>query len=239
MTFIVLGDIFMANKQSLLTGAPGRSLLLFALPIIIGNLFQQFYNMADSVIVGRFVGEQALAAVGASYSFTNIFIMVAIGGGIGSSVLTSQYLGAGQLERAKEGYRISYIIILCFGAIIFIVSQLFYRPLLSFFMEIESSPVAYATGESYVRFIGCFLSFLGFKACTDGILRGAGDVIVYMLGNLLNLSIRVAVAQLCSPVWGIQFVWYAVPLGWFVNYVISYLWYRTGHWKRKELVKGP
>ena len=82
------------KKQTLLEGPPGRSLFFFALPMILGNLFQQFYNMADSVIVGRFVGTEALAAVGASYSFTNVFIMVAIGGGIGASVLSSQYLGA-------------------------------------------------------------------------------------------------------------------------------------------------
>ena len=80
----------MDKKQKLLTRSPGRGLFLFALPMILGNLFQQFYNMADSVIVGRYVGVQALAAVGASYSFTNVFIMIAIGGGIGASVLTSQ-----------------------------------------------------------------------------------------------------------------------------------------------------
>ena len=67
---------------------------LFAMPMIIGNLFQQFYNMADSAIVGKFVSENALAAVGASYSLTNVFICIAIGGGVGASVLTSQYLGS-------------------------------------------------------------------------------------------------------------------------------------------------
>ena len=51
----------MNKKQPLLTDTPGRALIVFALPMIIGNLFQQFYNMADSIIVGRFVGENALA----------------------------------------------------------------------------------------------------------------------------------------------------------------------------------
>ena len=69
--------------------------------MILGNLFQQFYNMTDSLIVGRFVGEDALAAVGASYSLTTVFIMIAIGGGMGASVLTSQYLGAGQHGKMK------------------------------------------------------------------------------------------------------------------------------------------
>lgn len=66
-------------KENLITQPPARSLFFFALPMIIGNLFQQFYNMADSIIVGNLVGEDALAAVGASYSFTTVFIMIAIG----------------------------------------------------------------------------------------------------------------------------------------------------------------
>ncbi len=77
----------------MLTDSPGRSLFFFALPMILGNLFQQFYSTVDSIIVGQYVGEDALAAVGASYSLTTVFIMIAIGGGIGASVVISQYLG--------------------------------------------------------------------------------------------------------------------------------------------------
>ena len=83
-----------AEKRDLTTGTPGVRLFLFAVPLILGNLFQQFYNMADSMIVGNYLGQEALAAVGASYALTNVFIMIAIGGGNGASVLTSQYLGA-------------------------------------------------------------------------------------------------------------------------------------------------
>ena len=81
------------KKYNMLTDKPCRSLFFFALPMILGNLFQQFYTTVDSIIVGQFVGEDALAAVGASYSLTTVFIMIAIGGGIGASVITSQYLG--------------------------------------------------------------------------------------------------------------------------------------------------
>ena len=78
-----------------------KALLLFAFPMIIGNLFQQFYTMVDSVVVGRFVSENALAAVGASYSLTNVFISIAIGGGVGASVLVSRYFGARDYRRMK------------------------------------------------------------------------------------------------------------------------------------------
>src|SRR5574344_1830947 len=89
------------KKYNMITDHPGRSLFFFALPMILGNLFQQFYTTVDSIIVGQFVGEEALAAVGASYSLTAVFIMIAIGGGIGASVITSQYLGAERFGRMK------------------------------------------------------------------------------------------------------------------------------------------
>ena len=93
------------GKEYLIQEKPLKALLVFALPMIIGNLFQQFYTMVDSVVVGRFVGEQALAAVGASYSLTTVFISIAIGGGVGASVITSQYFGAREYGKMKSSVR--------------------------------------------------------------------------------------------------------------------------------------
>lgn len=446
-------------KNEMITGSPGKSLFLFALPMIIGNLFQQFYNMADTIIVGQCVGEDALAAVGASYSLTTVFIMVAIGGGIGTSVLTSQYLGAkeygkmktsintallsflvlslilavfgevcspvilrllktpenifadavlylqiyflgmpflfmyniltstfnalgesriplyllifssilnvildlflilqfkmgvagaaaatvfaqgaaavisylilrkrlksyslkdgekvkiydldmlkrgtriaipsiiqqsivsigmllvqsvvngfgssvlagysagsrvesifivpmiatgnavstftaqnlgaGQPKRVKKGYRSAYGIIIGFAIVICLAANLFHEQIISAFVESDSS-LAYETGNAYMTFLGWFFALIGFKAITDGVLRGAGDVGVYMIANLVNLGIRVTVANLLAPVWGVQAVWYAVPMGWCANYLISFAWYLTGRWSRKNIIK--
>ena len=111
----------MQKQQNLTQGKPGRTLFFFALPMIIGNLFQQFYNMADSIIVGQFAGENALAAVGASYSFTTVFIMIAIGGGIGASVLTSQYLGAGRYGKMRTS---AYTFLIAFGIVSVILTAL-------------------------------------------------------------------------------------------------------------------
>ena len=92
----------MQNSDYLISENPMKALVFFSLPMIIGNLFQQAYTMADSAIVGRLVGENALAAVGAAYSLTNIFICIAIGGGIGASVIVSQYFGRGSFGNLKE-----------------------------------------------------------------------------------------------------------------------------------------
>lgn len=89
------------NREYLLRERPGRALWLLALPMMVGNLFQQFYTMADSMIVGRCVSEEALAAIGASYSLTNVFICIAIGGGAGASVLTGRCFGAREYGRLR------------------------------------------------------------------------------------------------------------------------------------------
>lgn len=440
------------EKEYLIREKPLKALLLFAFPMIIGNLFQQFYTMVDSVVVGRFVGENALAAVGASYSLTNVFISIAIGGGMGASVLTSRYfggrnykrmktsvstallsflavsivlggaglllgkeimellntpenimedateylniyfiglpflfmynvlasmfnalgksriplyllifssvfnvvldvimvysfhmgvagvawatliaqgisavmaflifagemksyeggeqsqwfdkrelgemcrialpsiiqqstvsigmmlvqsvvnsfgaqmlagysagmriesicivpmaamgnvmssytaqnLGAGKQERAVKGYHTAYGIVFGFGILLCVILELFYRPLIAMFLGEEGTVLAMNTGMSYMRFIGFFFSFIGLKMITDGLLRGAGDMKVFTIANMVNLCIRVVVAVTMAPRFGIAFVWYAVPMGWLANYLISFARYRTGKWK--------
>ena len=106
------------DKEYLIHQKPIKALFIFALPMIIGNLFQQFYNMADSVIVGRFVGESALAAVGASFSLTNVFISIAIGGGVGASVITSRYFGSRDYGRMKQSVYTSLLIFLLLSLIL-------------------------------------------------------------------------------------------------------------------------
>lgn len=460
------------KKQNMLEGAPGRTLFLFAVPMILGNLFQQFYNMVDSIIVGQFVSEEALAAVGASYSLTTVFVMFAAGGGIGASVITSQYLGAGNLEkmktsvytalitflgvgiglggigfalnrmilsalntpanildmagdylgiyflglpflfmynilssmfnslgdsrtplmllifssvlnvildlwfvisfgmgvsgvaiatviaqgtsavisftllmrklrgysaqeaqeaepsretapasarrifdptilrsmvriaipsilqqsivsigmllvqsvvngfgssvvagysagtriesicivpmistgnavstftaqnmgagqpeRVRRGYRAANCIVFGFAAFILLSLTLLDGQIIGAFVDAGTGSVAYETGVNYLNFIRFFFIFIGLKAITDGVLRGAGDVLVFTSANLVNLGVRVAVAFLFAPIIGVEAVWYAVPVGWGVNYLISGIRYLSGKWSEKRLVE--
>lgn len=470
------------KKYSMLTDSPGKSLFFFALPMILGNLFQQFYSAVDSIIVGQYVGEDALAAVGASYSLTTVFIMIAIGGGIGASVIISQYLGAGLFrkmktsvytalisflavslilgsaglllsrniltalntpenilsdallyldiyfvglpflfmynilssvfnalgnsktplyllifsslfnivmdlafvrglgleiggaaaatvlaqgisavvsfclllralkeyriesgetgkdteeknkeawveqkeeerrgrnlfdvqmlgnmikvaipsmlqqsivsigmllvqsvvngygssvlagytagtriesicivpmiasgnavstftaqnlgaghpERVKKGYLAAVRMAAVFAVMICLILTFFHGNIINAFLEEGSEPIAFETGNAYLTFIAFFFICIGFKAITDGVLRGAGDVVVFTLANLINLGIRVTVAFALSPVWGVQAVWFAIPMGWTTNFVISFVRYLSGKWSRKKLIK--
>ena len=91
----------MSKDEYLITDAPLKALTVFAMPMILGSFFQQVYNMADSIIVGQFVGSSALAAVGACAALTNVFICVALGAGVGAGVLVSRYFGAKDYNKMK------------------------------------------------------------------------------------------------------------------------------------------
>lgn len=88
---------------SMTEGSPAKLLLKFTLPMLIGNLFQQFYNMVDSVVVGRFVGSNALAAVGATGSLNFLFFSLSFGISAGVGVVVSQYFGAGKKDMLERG----------------------------------------------------------------------------------------------------------------------------------------
>ena len=92
-----------AKRQiDLLNGSPGKNLLLFALPMILGNLFQQFYNMADTIIVGRYVGAGALAAVGSTGSINFMINGFCIGAATGFAIPVAQKFGAGDYKGMRK-----------------------------------------------------------------------------------------------------------------------------------------
>lgn len=92
------------NRQDyLLWERPWRAMLIFSLPMMIGGFFQQTYTAVDSMVVGRYVGTGALAAIGACYAFTNVFLWMAQGGGIGASVIISYHFGEQDYRRMKTG----------------------------------------------------------------------------------------------------------------------------------------
>ena len=94
----------MSKDEYLITDAPLKALTVFAMPMILGSFFQQVYNMADSIIVGQFVGSSALAAVGACAALTNVFICVALGAGVGAGVLVSRYFGVAEFAQFANGF---------------------------------------------------------------------------------------------------------------------------------------
>lgn len=118
------------SEEYLITDAPLKALTIFALPMIIGSFFQQVYNMADSIIVGQYVGSAALAAVGACAALTNVFICVALGAGVGAGVLVSRAFGARSYDKMKTIVSTSLISFLVLGAILGALGLALSRPMM-------------------------------------------------------------------------------------------------------------
>ncbi len=106
------------EKRDLTTGNEGKAMVLFALPFIMGNLFQQLYNIVDTIVVGQYIGADALAAVGASFSFMNFLTSVMIGLCMGTSVLFSQLFGAKDITALKKSIFASFVFIAGFTMIL-------------------------------------------------------------------------------------------------------------------------
>ena len=119
-----------SKTMNMTEGSPVRLLIIFAIPMLIGNIFQQMYNMVDSVIVGKFVGADALAAVGATGSVSFLFFALCNGLGSGGGILTAQYFGAGKDESVKKAI-VNSAYILLFGSVLMgAISFIFAKDLL-------------------------------------------------------------------------------------------------------------
>jgi len=112
-------------ERDMTTGSPARILIAFSLPMLFGNLFQQLYNVVDTIVVGNFVGAGALAAVGASTSIVFLLLSVAVGLSMGCSVLVSQYYGAGNLAMMRRAVYVSLVFIMLVGLVLSAAGALF------------------------------------------------------------------------------------------------------------------
>ena len=204
-----------------------------AVPSIVQQSIVSIGMLLVQSVVNSF-GSSVLAGYSAGMRIESICIVPMIAAGNAMSTFTAQNLGAKQPERVKQGYRSAYVIVIGFAVIIWAILSAFHDPIVLAFMDSDSA-AAFATGNAYLTFICWFFAFIGFKAITDGVLRGAGDVGVYMAANLTNLGLRVFVANYFAPIIGVAAVWYAVPIGWAVNFLISFAWFLTGRWSRKVL----
>ena len=111
------------NEKNMTAGSPGKLIITFAIPLMLGNIFQQFYTMADTMIVGRVVGVEALAAVGAGDWLVWLVLGIMTGITQGFSILVSQYYGAGEKENLKCAVAKSYIMTALLSVIVLAVSE--------------------------------------------------------------------------------------------------------------------
>lgn len=151
---------------------PKKTLWRFLLPMLISVMFQQIYNIADSMIAGKFAGEGALAAVGASYPITVIFMAFAVGSNLGASVVVSNLFGAKSFDRMKSAVTTAFIACGVMSAFLTVFGFVFCGTI----MDIIHTPDdIFLDGVLYLKIYVCGLSFLFFYNVCTGIFTALGD----------------------------------------------------------------
>ncbi len=216
-----------------------RRLSLKIIKIAIPSIIQQTIVNLGMLLVQSVVnsfGSQVMAGYAAASRFEGICVIPMVAVGTAVSTFTAQNMGAGQTARVRKGYHASYRLVIAIAIILCLILELFGDTLITAFLDGDSNALAFSTGIAYMKFLGFFYVLIGFKCSVDGVLRGSGDTIVFTVANLVNLTIRVAFAHIFAPVIGVSAVWYAVPLGWLSNYLISFFWYLRGKWQGNRAI---
>lgn len=159
-------------NKDLTVGKPQTVLWGFCLPLFGSIIFQQLYNIADSLVAGKFIGENALAAVGNSYEITLIFIAFAFGCNIGCSVIVSQMFGAKDYKGVKTVVTTAYIFSAVLCGILMLIGILSCAPLLQL---IHTPEELFADSKLYLDIYVCGLPFVFFYNIATGIFSALGD----------------------------------------------------------------
>ncbi len=188
-------------KKDLTQGSVTGNMLLFAAPMILGNLLQQFYNIADTLIVGQFLGSGALAAVGSAYTLMTFLTSILIGMCMGSGALFSYYFGKKEEQKMKDSMRLSFLLTGGVTLLLNLLVMVLRRPILRI-LQVPEELTEMMHTYIWIIFLGIFFVFLyNYFAY---LLRAVGNSVVplYFLGStaLLNVVLDLVFVTLCS--WG-------------------------------------
>ena len=191
------------GNTDLTEGKVWKVIVRFAVPLLVGNLLQQFYNITDSIIVGQFLGKEALAAVSASFFIYYFIISLVIGVGSGTTVVISQLFGAKQYQKVQLAFSSFFIFMLVGGIILSIAGIIFAEPV---FRLTNTPEEVIPQAVAYFRiYIGGTFLFVTLNSIIS-ILRGVGESVRPMLFILITTVLNIAFDLLFILVfkWGIE-----------------------------------
>ncbi|WP_343250163.1 MATE family efflux transporter [Diplocloster hominis] len=169
-------------------GIPWHKILFFTVPMLIGNIAQQLYNTVDSVVVGNYVGDNALAAVGSAGPILNLLIVLFIGISVGAGIMVSQYFGAKKREELSSTIGNCLVLTALASVFVMIVATLAARPLLQL-LNTPDSIIDWCT--SYLRILFLGVAGLAFYNILSGILRGLGDSVSALLYLVISCILNI------------------------------------------------
>lgn len=174
-------------------GKPWQKIILFTIPMLLGNIAQQLYNTVDSVVVGNYVGDNALAAVGSAGPILNLLIVLFVGISIGASIMVSQYFGARDREALSHTIGNCIVLTILASLFVMIIGTIVARPML-ILLKTPDSILDWCTSYLHILFIGG--AGLAFYNILSGVLRGLGDsvsaLIYLVVASVLNIILDLA-----------------------------------------------
>ncbi len=180
----------MSGKMNMTAGSETSCIVRFTLPLLAGNLLQQTYNVADTMIVGRCLGDSSLAAVGATGSITYLFYALCIGLSIGAGVLISQHFGAGRMDRVRSAIVNSAAVTLIFALIATLPAVLLAKPLLTF-LGVKAKLIARSV--TYMRIATAGTVCIAAYNWINSVMRALGDtktpLIFLGVSTVLNVGL--------------------------------------------------
>ena len=204
------------SPSDMTVGKPWEKIVIFTIPMLIGNIAQQLYNTVDSIVIGKYMGDNALAAVGSASPILNLLLVLFVGISVGAGVMVSQYFGARQREELSMTIgncvtltAISSLIIMFLGAVLS-------RPLLEM-LHTPDSIIDWCTSYLVILMVGCMGSAYYNILC--GILRGLGDSI----SALIYLLVATVINIVLDAVFVLGFHWgmYGAAAATVIGQVIS------------------
>jgi len=214
--------------NDLTVGNEGKKILRFAIPLLLGNIFQQLYLIVDSIIVGKVLGPDALTAIGNCFPIIFTLISLIIGIGIGGTVLISQYFGAKQIEKVQK--TISTLFIFLFFASLFLsgIGMIFSSDILRL-MQIPE--VAHDMAHDYMNvYLSGLIAFFGFNGIS-AVLRGLGDSknpLYFMIAATL-LNIILDLLFVVQFKWGVSGAALATVIAQGVVFILSVIYLNKKH----------
>lgn len=209
-------------------GKESRLIWRFTLPMLAGNLFQQLYNVVDSVIVGQVLGKEALTAIGNCFPVIFTLISLTVGVAIGGTVVISQYFGAKDMDRLQKAVDTLFIFLFWMGLFLSLAGFVFSETLLRWLKTPEASlPMA----VSYLRiYVSGLLAFFGYN-WVSAILRGLGDsktpLYFLIFSTLLNISLDILFVWVFG--WGIAGASWATVISQAAAFVASVMYINRRH----------
>ena len=209
-----------------------KKIALFAIPSILQQSFVSVGNIFIQSLINGF-GSSVIAGYSSAIKI-NTFAITCFGTlGNALSSFTAQNVGAGKNDRVKKGLQAGMLLGLIIG-VPFFIGCAFYAPsLIRLFMN-EESALALETGVEFLKIVAPFYFVVCLKLTTDGVLRGSGALVYFMISTFSDLILRVALGYILSVPFSTTGIWLSWPIGWTIGTALTLLFYAKGVWKVRK-----